>query len=171
MEHSRIIEYLYQLRYSIGINGKRIPNTNMTFKLPFGNDKYMTYNPTEIVIQSADIILVLNDLLSKHTLLDSDIDNINALSVLCQVATMRLFLLKQLLAESDNTSSVVKLHMLLHFFIFIRLLGQCLQWDTDRSEFAHVGVKLLEQSTSHRQNTVQLEILQRDRTLKLTQLS
>ena len=172
VEHSRMVEYLYQLRYCIGTDGKKIPNELMTFKLPFGNGhNHLMYNPTEVIMQSADIILTLNGLLSKHTLLESDIESIEILSVLCQLATTRLFMLKQLLSGSNNNSYVVKLHMLMHFFIFIRLFGQCQQWDTDRSEHAHIEVKQHEQSSSKRQNVVQLEILQRDRSLKITKMA
>ena len=172
VEHSRMIEYLYQLRYCIGSNGDLIPNENIDFPIP-GSTRgdTLTYNPSEVVIHAIDISLSLHDLLSKRVLTATDIQHVMMLSVMCQISIQRLFCLKQLLAGINATSMVIKLHMLFHFFEFIILMGHCGLWNTDRAEFSHIEVKNLGRQSSRKKHYMAKEILQRDRTNRISKLA
>jgi hypothetical protein len=56
---------------------------------------------------------------------------------------------------------VVKLHLLEHFSLFIRLFGAPKYWDTVLSEARHKAVKVDVQTTSNREHTFQGEILRK----------
>jgi hypothetical protein len=82
----------------------------------------------------------------------TDIEHVMKLSILCQIGIQRLFCLKQLMAGVNATSMVLKLHMLLHFFVFLVLMGHCGIWNTDRAEASHIEAKNLGRKSSRRKH-------------------
>jgi len=89
------------------------------------------------------------------------------LLLLVQILVHRLFILKQLLANSISGNFVLKLHLMIHFVIMIKLFGHLGITNTDKTESAHVEVKENYSNSSHKHSTVMSEMLLMNRTHQL----
>ena len=126
IEASRIIEHLYQLTYSLPLNGKTIPNEERTYEFIHsnGNKSYYQYNPTTVILDANYCTMALHHLLSRRVLLQSEINTVARLSTLCQMVVHRLFILKQLLIGINKRSGALKPHLVgCHQSLMLELNG------------------------------------------------
>ena len=172
IEASRVIEHLYQLTYSLPLNGKVIPNEDRTYEFIHSNGtkSYYQYNPTQVILDANYCTMALHHLLSRRVLLQSEINMVKRLSTLCQMVVHRLFIFKQLLIGSNKRSGALKPHLVgCHQSLMLELNGPANTQDADMTESAHVKVKgQFAMSSKHLDNFK--ELLQMDRTEKITKI-
>jgi hypothetical protein len=170
LEASRMIEYLYQMTFSWNRNSDYIvPNKLITYTYNDGNGHIikMQYNPMQLFFDASNCTMALNHLLSRKRFTDSELQDLERLLLLVQILVHRLFILKQLLANSITGNFVLKLHLMIHFVIMIKLFGHLGITNTDKTESAHVEVKENCSNSSHKHSTVMNEMLLMNRTHQL----
>jgi len=82
--------------------------------------------------------MAFNNLVCRKVLLESEVKDLERLTLLTQLTVHRLFIVKQLMAGSYY---VVKSHLIGHMGSFVRLNGQSGITNVDHTESAHVGIK------------------------------
>lgn len=171
LEASRMIEYLYQMTFSWNRNVDTIvPNKLITYIYNDGNGHTirMQYNPMQLFFDASNCTMALNHMLSRKRFTADELNDLERLLLLVQILVHRLFILKQLLAKSITGNFVLKLHLMMHFVIMIKLFGHLGITNTDKTESAHVEVKENYSNSSHKHSTVMKEMLLMNRTHQLT---
>jgi len=170
IEASRMMEYLYQITFSFRRNGSMLPNENITyeyFNIKNGIQLSIVYNPTEILLDASFCCMAFNHLVCRKVLKTSELVTLERLAVLTQLCVHRLFILKQLMAQSTSGSYVIKNHLIGHLGTFIRLNGHSGITNVDKTESAHVNIKEdFGHSSKHLGNFK--ELIQMNRIKKIT---
>ena len=171
LEANRMIEYLYQMTFSWNRNLETtVPNKMITYTYNDGNGHIikMKYNPMQLFFDASNSTMALNHMLSRKRFTEQELKDLERLLLLVQILIHRLYILKQLLANSISGNFVLKLHLMIHFVIMIKLFGHLGITNTDKTESGHVEVKENYSNSSHKHSTVMNEMLLMDRTHQLT---
>jgi len=150
IEATRFVEYLYQLMYSIGVNGSVVPNTNCSYYFPDGSGKQISFNPTLIILDACFTALAVHILLSRSLLTETELSILDRLIFLCELTTQRLFALKQCMLQVNTQCYVTKSHMLHVLKLLIEWFGYTGIFDTDIFESLHKYVKKLWSQSSRK---------------------
>lgn len=168
IEGNRMIEFLYQFTYSLSKKGRTIiPNQLITFKYSSrGEDRNsleIQYNPLQVFLDASYCSMALHSFLSRRKYSKSDLEKLELLITLTQITVHRLFILKQLLTNNTTGTSVLKLHLIIHFVLVIRLFGYLMITNTDKSESAHVQLKEDYSNSSKKLSNCNKEMMERNR--------
>jgi hypothetical protein len=171
IEASRMIEYLYQIKYSLPKKENIIiPNIDCDFTFESGNTTVdISYNPLEVILDASNSCLLLHQLLSRRYYTQQDLKDVQRMISLTQIIVHRLFILKQLVSNSTQGTSVLKTHILFHFVQCIRIWGYPKIFNLDKTESAHTQLK---EDFAHSSKKLSQfnELLQMNRYVLLTQI-
>jgi hypothetical protein len=144
IEASRMMEYLYQITYSISKQSNNIlPNTLRNFQYQSGNDTTLeiSYNPLVVFLDASYCCMMVHLLLSRRYYTSNELLDLQRLITLTQISVHRLFILKQLVSNSVQGCGVLKTHILQHFVQCIRIWGHPKIFNVDKTESAHTQLK------------------------------
>jgi hypothetical protein len=165
LEASRMIEYIYQITFSIPkLSNNIIPNRSITFNYESGSNIRLSisYNPLQVCLDASYCCLVLHQLLSRRYYTAGELVDLQRLITLGQIAVHRLFILKQLVSNCTSGTSVLKTHIIIHMVQSIRIWGHPKIFNVDKTESAHTQLKL-DFSNSSKKISDYNELLQMNR--------
>jgi len=165
LEASRMIEYLYQITFSIPMMTNNImPNRSISFDYENGNNIQLSvsYNPLQVCLDASYCCLILHQLLSRRHYTSEELRDLQRLLTLGQISVHRLFILKQLVTNCTSGTSVLKTHIIIHMVQSIRIWGYPKIFNVDKTESAHTQLKL-DFSNSSKKLSDYNELLQMNR--------
>jgi hypothetical protein len=96
---------LFYLMFSIGTQGKFIPNENI---------KHIRMNPTKIMMECMHAVLDVVWIMNSESISEHEIENFSSKCNLMNYKLEMLWSLKQKITQSSKKLSVVKCHLCMH---------------------------------------------------------